>query len=137
MKLLSLTTVWLKKYFCFCALAQITALRDISLKYSLLLHGWRVTTWCRFGLDFQVMGKNRHLWLSLTDENDSLLSWLRQSPDNTKNFRNVAATNFLKPWNVIKKVVGTFQERCKNAEMSAFCCRKYVADTCSKQTVNV
>ena len=31
-------------------------------------------------LYFQLIGKNRHLWPSLTDENDSLLSWLRRSP---------------------------------------------------------
>ena len=30
-------------------------------------------------LYFQEIGKNRHLWASLTDENDSLLSWLRRS----------------------------------------------------------
>ena len=84
-KLLSLTTVWLKKYFCFRALAKITALSAISLKYSLLLRCWRMPTWRRFELEqcilyFQVIGKNRHLWASLTDENDSLLSWLRRSP---------------------------------------------------------
>ena len=83
--MLPLTTVWLKKYFCFCALAQITALRAISLKYSLLLRCWRMPTWCLFVLEqcilyFQVIGKNRHLWPSLADENDLLLSWLRRSP---------------------------------------------------------
>ena len=83
--MLLLTTVWFKKYLWFYALALITALRAMSLKYSLLLSCWRMPTWRRFVLKqcilyFQVIDKNRHLWPSLTDENDSLLSWLRRSP---------------------------------------------------------
>ena len=74
----------LKKYFCFCALAQITVLRAISLKYSLLLRCWRMPTWRRFGFEqYIVFPSNRKKYASvanLTDENDSLLSWLWRSP---------------------------------------------------------
>ena len=51
----------------FCALAQISALHGVASDPRCILY-------------FQEIWKNMHLWPSLTDENDSLLLWLRRSP---------------------------------------------------------